>query len=412
MALLGQHLADLRQERGKIALTVLGVVWGTLAITILLAFTESILHAVRQAEQGVGPGLVVVREGATSLPYEGLPPGQPVRLSAADVEAVRAEVGTAAEVSGEYFLNAVDVTCGESVHRAFLSAIEPSYGSIRNCHPAPGGRFIDELDLLYRRRVVFIGDEIAHELFGSADAVGKAVVIRSVPFTVVGAMQPKTQWNYYEAPDCRRLFIPFTTFTALWGERPVTALVYRADPGHESGRVQARIQQLLARRHRFDPADRFGLSVWDAAEAVQVAADTRRGVRLFVGLIGTITLIIAGLGVGNVMYSLVKRRTREIGIKIAVGARPRQITTYYLLEGLTVVAVGGAGGLLFSWLIIVVLNHVPLPDDALAYFCRPVLSPFTLIIVSLVLGTIGLGAGLFPARAAASVDPAQALRHE
>jgi putative ABC transport system permease protein len=411
MILLGQHLADLRQEHGRIALTALGVVWGTLAITTLLAFTESVLHAVRQAEQGMGPGLVVVRAGTTSLAHDGRPPGRPVRLTVEDVEAVRSAVGASANVSAEYFRNGVSVTRGNRTYRAFLSAVEPPYALVRNCRPAPGGRFINEPDRSCRRRAAFLGDELKREIFGGADAVGETIVIRGVPFTVVGVMQSKLQWNYYEAPDSRRLFIPGTTFAALWGPQPVTAVVYRAAAGHESGRVQARVQQLLARRHRFDPTDRFALSVWDTAKGVQVAADTERDVRLFVGLVGAVTLIIAGLGVGNVMYTLVRRRTREIGIKIAVGARPGQITAYYLLEGLTVVVAGGAGGLLVSGLMIVLLNHVPLSHEALVYLCRPTLSPSTVIVVSVILGLIGLGAGLFPARAAAAVRAAEALRH-
>lgn len=412
MIALRQHLADLRQERGRITTTILGVVWGTMAVTILLAFSESLLHSVREAEQGIGKGVVVVQNGSTSLPFEGLPAGRPIQMTAADVEAVRASVGQDADISGEYLRSNVEVTYSSSLHRTLVAAVQPPYGYIRNCRPAAGGRFIDEWDIRHGRRVAFIGDELKREIFGADDAVGKTVSVDGVSFTIVGVMQSKLQWAYYEAPDAKRLFIPFTTYEATWEKQPVSAIVYRAFGLPASNSLDDQVRNVLASRHRFDPKDRLALSIWDTAEGVAITDGVHRGVRAFAGLIGAVTLIIAGLGVGNVMYTLVKSRTREIGIKIAVGARPGDITRYYLVEGFVIVAAGGGLGLLTSWLIILTLNCIPLPNEALLYFGRPTLSPFTIVAVTAFLGMVGLLAGLFPARQAALTDPVCALRYE
>jgi putative ABC transport system permease protein len=154
------------------------------------------------------------------------------------------------------------------------------------------------------------------------------------------------------------------------------------------------------------------LNIFDTKEIVDILDDVGIGMRVFMFLIGALTLIVAGVGVANIMFVLVQDSTRQIGIKMAVGAKPVHILRQYLLEGFALVLAGGVLGLLFSWVVLLLIRQIPMDNEGLAYLGRPELSLATALIISSVLTLIALAAGFFPARRAASVDPVEALRYE
>jgi putative ABC transport system permease protein len=257
-----------------------------------------------------------------------------------------------------------------------------------------------------------LGNDIKDKLLGKTPAVGQTIRIMDVPFTVIGVLRPKLQLSAYYGVDKSIIFIPASTFQNLFGWRYVSGILYRPGTPAAAQRTRATIKTFLAARHGYDPNDSRVWNIYDSAESIKIINDAGIGVRVFMFLIGALTLIVAGMGVANIMFVLVQDSTRQIGIKMAVGAKPVHILKQYLLEGLALVLVGGVLGLAFSWIVLFLIRQIPTDQEGLAYLGRPVLSIATALMTSSILTLIALAAGFFPARRAASVDPVEALRYE
>jgi putative ABC transport system permease protein len=271
--------------------------------------------------------------------------------------------------------------------------------------PAAGGRYINDVDLDRKRRVVFLGDKLKSELFGDTDAVGKVVMIDGNPFLVVGVMEKKAQDSSYSGRDNEKAFIPGTTYQGLFTERYVSNFIFQAKQSSELPAVTTRVYQVLATRKNFDPKDKEAVGMWDTSEEEKFFAVFFGVFRAFLAIIGSFTLIVGGIGVSNIMYVVVEERTREIGIKLAVGAKPRYVLSQFLMETLTLTAIGGVLGFLISLGIMAVF-----PASLDEFVGTPEPSPIVLVTTTVLLGTIGLFAGYFPARRAAMLDPVVALK--
>jgi putative ABC transport system permease protein len=198
----------------------------------------------------------------------------------------------------------------------------------------------------------------------------------------------------------------------MFGQQYVNSLVVRpGDPARQE-EVKKEIFRVLARKYHFHPDDERTLFIWDFIEGEKMSRKIGMGVEMFLFGVGFLTLLIAGVGVANVMYVVVKERTREIGIRIAVGARRRHIHAQFIFEALLLAVIGGALGMLISWSIIGVVHLLPSNDGAMRFLGKPILSVGTMLLTGGVLMVIGLLAGYFPARRAAAVDPVESLRYE
>jgi len=261
--------------------------------------------------------------------------------------------------------------------------------------------------------VVFLGNKLAERLFGTADPVGRTVILDGLPFTVVGVMAPKFQDSSNNGPDEDRAIIPASTLKAIYGPRYVEHLLIRPRSVEDAGYVKQQLYRVLGSKYRFDPTDQRALSMWDFIEDQKETDAIGLGIQIFLGLVGAFTLIVAGVGVANIMYVVVRERTREIGIKRAVGARRPHIVAQFVFEALLIALLGGGLGLGVAALVVLGVDALPSNgNEAMQYIANPILSwPIALGCVA-ILVTIGLMAGILPARRAAAIDPIESLRYE
>ena len=405
LSFLRQMLQDVRHQKVRTLLTLFGITWGTVSVALLVAFGEGLQRRIQKNMRGMGESIVIAWPASTSLPFEGLGKGRKIRVSEDDLEALRREVPNA-KFSGEYHKNETRFRRERVRINPSMSAANSAFAAMRNLIPERGGRYVNDLDLDRRRRVVFIGDKLKQDLFGESEAVGRTVMIDNVPFLVVGVLQKKAQDSSYSGRDQDMAFMPDTTYRGLFGSRYVDNFIFQASDPSLVPEVKRAVYEVLGRRLKFDPADKEAVGMWDTTEGEKFLSVFFLTFRGFLGVIGSFTLMVGGLGVSNIMYVVVEERTREIGIKLAVGAKPRFIQTQFLLETLTLTAIGGLLGFLFTLGVLYVFPFLKLDD----YVGTPEASPMVVLVTATLLGLIGFVAGYFPARRASLLDPVVALK--
>jgi putative ABC transport system permease protein len=402
-----------RLQKKRAYLTIAAIAWGTVAILLLLAFGEGLKRQLDKNRRSTGENLAVMWPNTTTKPWKGLPPGRPIRLRADDVDFVRERMPELKAVHGEVVSWRTALTYGRKTVNGRVIGTNYVYGDDRKHYPIAGGRFFGPDDEINRRRVVFLGDEIAKDLFGDQNPVGKTMLINNAPYTVIGVMQKKTQMGVYGGPDANHVTIPISTFKAQFGRDRLNVLVIQTQRPEEMKGELKKLNQILGPKFGYDPTDDRALATWDMVKSAQVTANILIGIQIFLGVVGALTLLIGGVGVANIMYAVVKERTREIGVKMALGARRRWIIMPFVLEALVYTLIGGALGITVANLLVSATSFIPIENNrVMSFLGRPTLSPQIGVITSLILGIIGLLAGYFPARRAASVDPAATLRYE
>jgi putative ABC transport system permease protein len=402
-----------RLQKRRAYLTIAAIAWGTVAILMLLAFGEGLKRQLDRNRRSTGENLAVIWPGETSKAYKGMPPGRPIRPRVEDVDFLRDRMPELKAVHGELTSSRASIVYGRKVVNGRVIGANASYGESRKHYPLAGGRFIDATDEAQRRRVVFLGDEMAKEIFGDDAPVGKTLLINNLPYLVIGVMQHKTQMGMYGGPDANHAVIPISTFKAQWGRERLNNLVIEVRNPDDMKAELAKLNEILGGKYGYDPTDDRAMHTWDMVKGAKVNRNISLGIQIFLGIVGALTLLIGGVGVANIMYAVVKERTREIGVKMALGAKRRWIILPFVFEGLLYTLIGGAAGIVIATLIVAGLSFVPIEQNrVLSFLGRPTLSPQIGVATSAILGLIGLLAGYFPARRAASVDPAATLRYD
>jgi putative ABC transport system permease protein len=341
----------------------------------------------------------------------GLPSGRPIPIKEEDPALLRSRVPEIALLSVEY-AKFVPITVGTKNINTRLRGVDPEFGEMRNIHPQPGGRFLNARDVAEKRRVVFLGEELARDLFGTEDVVGRTVQINQSMFTVVGVAQKKLQMGMYNGPDRNQPSIPSTTFKSMYTDARIDNLVYRPSSLDTADTARAQLYRVMGTKYHFDPEDDRSLGIWDTREMQRINDNIGIGIQIFLGIIGGLTLFVGGMGVANIMFAVVKERTREIGVKMALGAKERQVMLPFVLEALLITVLGGVMGTSVAVGLIALIAALPLKGEALDFVGHPTFSPAIAAATAMVLGTVGGLAGFFPARHASSVNPAVSLRYE
>lgn len=410
--LLRDAVAALWAHKRRTLLTMFGIAWGIISITLMVAAGEGLGRGIQKQQENFGKDVMIVFSGRTSMQAGGLRSGREVHWMEDDYKEVAKESPACKYVMPELGNNL-------KVHSAFNSGDLDTVGSlppfteIRSITVAEG-RFYNNEDNDEGRRVAFLGSDAKKQLFSDREAMGQTIELNGIPYTVIGVMKTKDQNSSYDGVDIRKVFIPFSSMIRDFPAKPPAV-------EHSVDRILAapwslethpacvrQIRRTLGRLHDFDPRDEEAASIWDTVKNAQANRMIFVGMEVFMGAVGVATIFLGGIGVMNVMLVSVRERTREIGVRKALGATRRSILRQFFLETVFVVFLSGGVGLIVSyglcWLVDL-LPKMPFFDG---------LDPswqLAALTISL-LGLIAVLSALYPANRAASVDPIEALRFE
>ncbi|MBW2716260.1 MAG: ABC transporter permease, partial [Deltaproteobacteria bacterium] len=259
-------LRSSRVQKKRAILTIAAIAWSSLSLLMLLAFGEGLKRQLLLSDSGIGRNIAIMWPGETTRPWNGMPAGRPIRPRVEDIELISQRVANLYAVSGE----------GASL----------SYGEIRNHIPRPGGRFLNPLDEQLRRRVIFLGDDLAAELFGDEEPVGASILVENVPYTVIGVLIDKFQGGTYGGPDASHGVIPITTFEAQFGENELENIVVKPLRAELMPAVLKGVYETLGAKYGFDPEDERVLGTWNTVEGAVLMGKIMMGIQGFLGIIG------------------------------------------------------------------------------------------------------------------------------
>lgn len=404
--IVSEFLSDMRSQKLRVFMTVFGITWGTVAIIVLVAFGVGFKKQLAVSMHGIGEHIAIMFPGRTTKAFEGFGIGRGISFVEEDTKMLASQINNISAISPEYSKYGIPARVGENIMNPTITGVYPIYSDMRNVIPEQGGRFINELDMRDRKRVVILGDEVKRILFGTGDAVGKLVYVGQTPFTVIGVMQKKIQNSSYNSRDQDRIFIPASTYASVFGEVYLSNIIFQIKDPSLSEETTKDVRTVLSKKYKFDPSDQDAVWIWDTNEFDKFIFYFFLAFNIFMGLIGSFTLGVGGIGVANIMYIVVQERIREIGIKRAVGAKRSNILFQFFMETLFIIAIGSLFGFSIAYGIIQGLQFVPIKD----FVGTPVLSFEVAIATVSILAVVGFAAGLMPARRAANLDVIECLR--
>lgn len=398
-----QILREMRARKVRSILAIFGIAWGTFSVIMLLALGEGFYQASSNRMLSIADGSLVFFASNTSQSYHGMPKGAKVSIYADDVmrlsDAIPNMQYISPVVSGTKRLN---LTYGSALAHTAVNGVNASYNDIISMQISKGGRFLNPLDVSQAAKVVFLGSKLKQRLFGDKPAVGQSILIQGIPFLVVGTMYDDEIHGRWEKRDA---FIPYTTAHSLYGDIAVDNFFVVPKDIAGIDELQKDIQHYFARAKHYAPDDPSALRVFNTAEMKAYFLIFFRSIQFFLGFCGAMTLGVGAVGVANIMFLIVTERTREIGLRMALGARPSHIMFQIMLEAGLIVAVAGVMGIFSATVLTLILQAIGMPD----WLGNPEISVVVIVVTLVILAIVALLAGFFPARRAAALDPVVAL---
>ncbi len=411
--LIGDVFRTLWAHKLRTLLTMFGIAWGIVSIVLMTGAGEGLRVGQAKVAETLGKDIMIVFHGRTSMQAGGQRAGRLVHWEDKDVDAVQQEATDCEHVIPELEQNEIRTHSAFNAAAITVTGSKPTFAYIRSLD-VEDGRFYNWQDEHEGRRVAFLGTEAAKQLFPQGGAVGQNIYLNDIPYVVIGVMLKKKQDSSYDGWDVRKVFVPFGAMRRDFPDKPPgTAHTFdqmlvtpRSIERHES--CKAQVRAVLGRMHNFDPNDKEACPIWDTVQEAQAFRQMTDGMKFFLGAVGVVTLLLGGLGVMNVMLVAVRERTREIGVRKALGAPARAILRQFLFEALLIAFVSGAVGLGIAFGLCALINMAPMPD----FFAGLLATWQSGVLAFGILGTIAVLSALYPARKAASVDPIDALRYE
>src|SRR5271169_4349346 len=378
----------------RTALTMFGIAWGVISIVLMVAAGEGLRVGQAKVSENFGRDLMIVFAGRTSLQAGGARAGRQIEYLDSDIPVLQADSPDCEWVLPELETSRARI---HSNYNAGAQTVTGSYPPFRET-----------------RRVAFLGTEVRRQLFGGRNPIGENIYLNDIPYKVIGVMKTKDQDSSYDGFDINKVYVPYTAMHEDFPNKPPATLhgvdqllvTPKSVDQHESCKHEVRAA--LGRLHNFDPHDKEAANIWDTIEEAQAFKAMTDSMKYFLGAVGLVTLFLGGLSVMNVMLVAVRERTREIGVRKAVGALSRNIMMQFFVETMIVVFVSGGIGLGISFAFCALFNLLPMPQ-----FFAGLLPTWQSAAMSVgLLGTVAVLAAMYPARQAASIDPIEALRYE
>lgn len=411
--ILSQTFRDVWAHKLRSALTMFGIGWGVASIIFMMAIGDGFAQGYRNMLYVMGRDIVIVWGGRTNQQVGGQRAGRQVVLKISDVRRIREECPLVDAVSPEMDRNLKLVSSFNS-GRFSTHGIEPVYQTIRTMDLAQG-RHLDFSDLQNEHKVCVIGADVKKQLFADRSVLDAEVRIQNIPFRVVGVLRKKDQNNSYNGQDDDKVLIPFSTMARYYpdgrdfvGVDAIDNILFTPRTANDHEQAVKQVRAALGRNHGFNAADEGALWIYDTVRQAMMVVKIYDSMQIFLSVIAVVTLALGGLGVMNIMLISVAERTREIGVKKAIGAKSRRILLEFFLEALALTFVSGAAGIIFAHAVCNLVGRLPLPT---LFAGLPIYPATTWLAFGTLVG-IGLMSGVYPARRAAALAPVEALRHE
>jgi putative ABC transport system permease protein len=413
--ILIQAWISLRRQPTRSLLTMLGIVWGIVAVTLLMAYGAGFRTVLMNTFNAFGNDVIIAWPGTTSEQAGGERAGKPVHFQEEDVDEIRASANLIKRVTPET-VKRFAISHEERVANCAIRGVYPEYGELRNEVPLDG-RWIDSEDVAERRHVVFLGARIAKKIFAGYPPVGQNVRINGIRFLVVGVMDTKFSDSNYFSSDDESAWIPYTTASDMWDTRNADVLVLSPVSRDLDAPARAQLIAAVAQRQHFSPSDKRAITMFGQAETRPIMVGISYGLEFLLLFVGLLTLGIGGVGVMNIMLVSVNERIREIGLRRALGARRRHIRMQFLVESLALTMIGGIVGVILSVGLGAAIGTLPFLGPAYEDTSGKVdihmhVSGEIIAASVCVLMIVGVLSGWIPAFRAARLDPVEALRYE